>query len=89
MLENCEFKKLSADENIFMKDDFLTDIIITVYVDDTKMICRDIQQIQAFKNDIFTEFKIDDMSLISYYLGIKITRNRKKRTLTLSQKSYI
>ena len=72
-----------------MKDNFLTDITVSVYVDDIKIICKDLSQIQALKNDIALEFKIDDIRLISYYLDIKITRDRENRTITLSQEDYI
>ena len=53
------------------------------------MISKSIEQIQALKNDIVSEFEIDNISSISYYLEIKMMRDCKVRTITLSQKDYI
>ena len=83
------FKKLQTDENVFIKDNFFDEITVTVYIDDMKVLCKDIECIQAFKNDIGSEFKINDMGPVSYYLEIKITRNCKNWMLSLSQKRYI
>ena len=55
-----------------------------LYVDDMKIICKDLQQILALKDDIGSEFNINDISLINYYLGIKIIKDCEKQTLTLS-----
>ena len=88
-LERRGFKKLSADKNVFIKGDFLTGITVILYVDDTKIICIDMQRIHALKNNISSEFKIIDMGPISYYLDMKITYNHKQRTLKLSQADYI
>src|SRR5438034_9874405 len=60
-----------------------------LYIDDIKMICKSIEQIQALKNDIVSEFEIDDIESISYYLEIKMMRDHEVRTITLSQKDYI
>ena len=45
VLECHEFKKLSADENVLIHEEFLTDITVMLYVDDIKMICKSIEQI--------------------------------------------
>ena len=51
--------------------------------------CKNIEQIQTLKNDIVLEFEIDNISSISYYLEIKITRDHEVRIIILSQKDYI
>src|SRR6266516_3278999 len=59
------------------------------YMNDIKIICKNIHIILVFKKNISTEFKISDMRLINYYLDIKIIQNRKKRTLIFSQENYM
>src|SRR5216117_2323538 len=62
---------------------------MSLYMNDTKIICKNIHTILAFKENISIKFKISDMRSINYYLGVKITWNREKRTLILSQESYM
>ena len=67
---------------MFIKESFHINIIIIIYIDDIKVIYKDIQWINTLKNDICSKFKINNIKLINYYLEIKIERNKKK-TLTL------
>jgi hypothetical protein len=83
------FKPLSADSNIFIKGDFCSGLTITVYVDDLKVIGKGIERINALKSDLMGEFQMSDLGPISYYLGIKVERDRTARTITLSQQGYL
>src|SRR6266496_1427017 len=83
-LECCEFQKLSADSSVFING-----ITVSLYMNDTKIICKNMHTILAFKENISTEFKISDMKSIDYYLDVKITQNRKRRMLILSQENYM
>ena len=60
-----------------------------LYVNDTKIICKNTHTILAFKKNISTEFKISDMRSIDYYFDVKITQNRKRKMLILFQKNYM
>ena len=83
------FKPLSADPNIFIKGNFITGLTVTVYVDDIKIIGKGIERVRALKADLMNEFQMSDLGPISYYLGIKVQRNRAARTITLSQQGYL
>ena len=61
---------------------------MSLYVNDTKIICKNTHTILVFKENI-TEFKISDMKSINYYLDIKITQNKEKKTLIFFQKNYM
>lgn len=51
---------------------------------------KDIKVITRVKIKLSTTFKIiDDIELISFYLGLKININCKKKTIKLSQLIYI
>ena len=45
--------------------------------------------IKVLKGQIEKRVKISDLGDISYYLGIKITRNRDKKEIFLNQAKYI
>ena len=60
-----------------------------LYVNDTKIICKNMHTILAFKENISTEFKISDMRPIDYYLDVKITQDRERRMLILFQENYM
>ena len=78
------FKPLTADSNIFIKGNFTT-----VYVNDLKVIGNGIERIGALEADLMGEFQMSDLGPISYYLGIKVERDRAARKITLSQQGYL
>jgi hypothetical protein len=43
----------------------------------------------ALKKLIFSKFKYYDIGLISYYLGIRVRRDRSRRAIELLIESYI
>ena len=58
-------------------------------MDDLTIFGKDINKINQLKQDLRTEFELNDLGDIAYYLGLKVRRNRAARTITLSQESYI
>jgi hypothetical protein len=56
------FKPLTTDSNIFIKGNFITGLIITVYVNDLKVIGKGIERIGALKADLMGEFQMSDLS---------------------------
>jgi len=63
---------LAADLNIFIRGTLFTGLIITVYIDDIKVIGKELANINALKADLISEFQISDLGLISFYLGVKV-----------------
>lgn len=64
-------------------------IILLVYVDDICVAAKALSQVQWFKNEFQKAFKIKDLGEMKKILGIRITRNRKKRTLRMDQSHYL
>lgn len=64
-------------------------IILSLYVDDILLAGNDINRILELKDWLNTKFEMKDMGEAHYVLGIKISRDRKQRKLSLSQKSYL
>ena len=64
-------------------------LIIVVYVDDLKIIAKDMTLIRQVKESLSKEFEMTDLGEISHYLGMQIIRNRANRTIHINQTAYI
>ena len=60
-----------------------------VYVDDMVIVARKLTEVQWFKTKIAEAYKAKDLGEIRKILGIEVTRDRKKRTITLDQTAYV
>ncbi|TYK11033.1 gag/pol protein [Cucumis melo var. makuwa] len=60
-----------------------------LYVDDILLIGNDIGHLTDIKKWLATQFQMKDLGNAQYVLGIQIVRNRKNKTLVMSQTSYI
>ena len=65
------------------------DIILLVYVDNVYIAAKTLQQVQWFKDEFRKIFKVKDLGEIKRILGIRITRDRKRRTLRIDQTYYL
>jgi hypothetical protein len=63
--------------------------IICVYVDDYLVAAKTKQQVDDIFNDLMKEIKMKRQGELHYLLGVKIIRDRKNRTLHLSQEAAI
>lgn len=89
----CSFgyrKLLSGDVSIFFKhhDGGNHITIILVYVDDMA-IFGTLEDIQATKKFIGSRYKYTDLGEIEHFLGLHITRNRSKKTISVDQTHYV
>ena len=82
--DGCVYVKSIKDENGNNKF-----IILLLYVDDIVPVGNDISLIVAEKEALCQEYDMVDNGEISSVLGLKITRDRKERVLTISQPSYL
>ena len=89
-LEGLGFQKLiSGDASIFIKrHDGGDPLIALVYVDDIALFGI-LDAIRDLKRAIATHYKVTDLGEIRQFLGLHITRDRSKKTLTISQSHYI
>jgi hypothetical protein len=85
-LKSIGFNPIEADPCVFVND---TGLIILAYVDDLVMITQTTAKMAKLKAQLFSKFKCHDLGPISHYLGIRICRDRTKRTMELSMESYI
>jgi hypothetical protein len=61
-------------------------LVVGVYVDDLVITGPDRKEICMFKEDMTAEFKMSDLCLLWYYLGIEVRQSAEG--ITLSQGAY-
>ena len=84
-LERIGFRPIPADQSIYI----YKDIIIRTHIDDIFIIAKNRAVIKDIKEKLAQSMDISDLGPIKFFLGIEISRNRKERSITLSQKGYI
>ena len=64
-------------------------VIIAIYVDDMLFFSNNVDILEREKSAIGKRFHIEDLGGLHYVLGISVKRNRRLRTLSISQKTYL
>ena len=82
------FVPLKSDTCFYIYNHDGVVIILTLYVDDLLVIGGDIELIEKIRSKLMETSKITDMGDVSLVLGMQITRDREKKTLTISQEEY-
>lgn len=86
--DTINFKSSTADLCLFISRDKLNPCYVQVHVDDMT-IARTKKSISLFKTLISNKFEMEDLGEATNILGMTITRDRRKRTISLSQQSYV
>ncbi len=64
--------------------------IVNTFVDDIKIMrAKNSGVINQVKQELTAAFEMADMGPISFYFGLKVSRDREKKTIKLSQPAYI
>jgi len=83
------FVKNAADSCLFMHFKGSDVFLVVVYVDDLILAASNKQEMQAFKKTMAEKFAMKDLGALERYMGLKIVRDRSKRTISISQARYI
>lgn len=76
--------------NIFIIVSGINSLIVSTFVDDIKVIgIKESGHIERVKLELIAAFKMADIKPISFYLGLKIEKDRAKKILKLSYPTYI
>ena len=78
--DHCVYFKKLDDERY---------IILLLYVDDMLVVGSNMKDINVLKRKLANSFAMKDLGAANQILGMRITRDRKNRKLTLSQSEYI
>ena len=90
LLEKLGLQRINADHSIFVTSTGINGPIVSKFVNDIKFMGpKGTGYIERVKAELAAAFEMVDMGPISFYLGLKVERDRQKRTLKLSQPSYI
>ena len=84
-----DFTMIDEDHCVYVKSSKNKFVILSLYVDDILLAENDKEYLLTVKAWLSSNFQMKDMGETAYILGVKITRDRPKRMLALSQESYI
>ena len=82
------FVPLKSDSCVYFYNHNNTVVIITLYVDDLLVIGSNVRVIETMKKKPKDNFQMSEPGDVSPVLGMQVTRERKKGTLTISQEDY-
>ena len=90
LLEKLGLARIHADHGVFITKAGLNGPIVSTFFDDIKIMApKGSGIIQQVKAQLTAAFSMIDMSHISFYIGLKVERNRDNRTIKLFQSVYI
>jgi hypothetical protein len=84
-----EFKRIQCDYGVYIKWNKSTQFIISVYVDDLMLVCKDLNEIIQMKAKLSKQWEMSDLGELHHILGIGVRRDRAKRLIYLEQSRYI
>ena len=89
LLEKLGLKQINTDQSIFVTPSGMNRPIVSTFVDNiTVMGVKESGHITRVKRELAAAFKMVDMRPINFYLGLKVERDRQKKTLKLFQPAY-
>ena len=77
--EPCVYKHIKDGKLVFL----------LLYIDDILLIGNDVGALSSVKVWLAEQFDMKDLGEANYVLGIRIIRDRRNKTIALSQASYI
>ncbi|CAI7821962.1 unnamed protein product [Closterium sp. NIES-54] len=84
------FAPSTADPSLFLRTDtFLPPFYILVYVDDLVFAIADTAGLAHVKSELQKRHTCTDLGELCSYLGLQITRDRARRTITLTQSHMV
>ena len=89
MVSAFGFEENKIDDCIYLKVCGTKFIFLVLYVDDILLASSDLTLLHTSKTMLTESYDMKDLGEAHFVLGIKIERDRSKKMLRLSQKSYI
>lgn len=83
-------QRINANHSMFITPAGINGPIVSTFVDNIKIMgVKDSGMIGRVKQELTAAFDMANMGPISFYLGLKVSRDRERKTLKLSQPAYI
>ncbi|KAF7372227.1 Copia protein [Mycena venus] len=83
------FKRISVEYSLYSRRRNGESSLIAVHVDDLCVAASSKPEMRRFKDELKGEFEITDLGPVKWILGIRVTRDRAKKTISLDQQTYI
>jgi hypothetical protein len=83
------FNRIPCEWCVYHRRSELGTVIFAVHVDDIVSIASNAAENDRFKADLRSKWKISDLGEAKFALGIAISRDRPRRTISLSQSAFI
>ncbi|CAI7880751.1 unnamed protein product [Closterium sp. NIES-54] len=84
------FAPSTADPSLFLRSDTTLPLFyVLVYIDDLVFATADTEALALVKAELQERHKCTDVGELRSYLGLKITRDRAQRTITLTQSHMV
>ena len=80
------FVKSKLDNAVYRRSSINSFLLMGVYVDDLIISGPSVDEIRKFKSEMMKKFRMSDLGLLSYYLGIEVKQGEGH--ITLSQGAY-
>ncbi|CAI7878980.1 unnamed protein product [Closterium sp. NIES-54] len=89
-LATLRFAPSTADPSLFLRTDTtLPPFYVLVYVDDLVFATADTEALAHVKSELQKRHTCTDLGELTSYLGLRITRDRAQRTITLTQSHMV
>ena len=88
-LLKLNFEPNTTDPCVFIRSNNGNLTLIFTHVDDLSLICNSVNKVTQLKGELAKHFPISDLGEAHHLLGIKITCDHTKQTISLSQERYI
>ena len=82
------FRPLQSDPCNYVFEDDTGFVILTPYMDDVLLLGANTQLLNILKKQLVDRFKTMDIGDASRVIGMNVTRDREKGTITIDQKDY-
>ena len=80
------FLKSLSEATLYVRSEGINIIIISVYVDDLLVTGNNQELINEFKSEMFKQFEMTDLGLLTYFLGLEVRQLRNQ--FFISQRKY-
>lgn len=88
-LRSEKFQPSTADPCLYVYQEDAVFMALIVHVDDQLIASNNRTKLDEFKKRLNARFECKDSGAVNYFLGFNVSRNRKTRTLTMSQRHYL
>jgi hypothetical protein len=88
-LKRQQFTALDADHCVYVRRQDACITIIALYVDDLLIACSHPAHLARVKQGLTAQFEMEDLGEASFLLGIDISRDRARRSISIGQSAYV